>query len=126
MAETEPTVRSVNVAPIFNYTRSITVLKRFIEQLTRLESEAAVPLATDHSNARARSDRLVGYIAANINHARTAVSEIMADDIKQQIADEVFPSRFPPISFHEFIPYEFSKGSCEECGERLDTPTHTL
>lgn len=118
MPEAEPTVKTYDVTPIFNYTRPVEVVKRFIEQLTAQNGGQPHPVY---------GNDIDGYIDANLSHVRAAVSEIMADDVKQQIADKTFPIRYPAIDFHVFVPYEPNPEFCQDCdGLRLDAIQHTL
>ena len=98
--ETKATGEIVDVTPIFNYTRDITIIKRFVEQVTRLSGD-------DHLGSEA-----LAYIRTNLPWARQAISSLMADDIKWQIASGIFPLREPVITFHEFKPDPIDKDVC--------------
>ena len=87
----ETTTKTIDVTPIFNYTRQIAIVKRFIEQLTVLSGE-------DHLGSEA-----IAYTRDYLPVVRGAISELMADDIKAQIQSGEFPLRLPAITFHEFI-----------------------
>lgn len=94
MSETK--TKTIDVTPIFNYTRQTAIVKRFIEQLTRLE-------ALDREDPdRDNFEPLLDYIRDYLPVVRGAVSEMMADDIKAQIQSGEFPLRAPAITFHEF------------------------
>ena len=90
--ETKATGEIVDVTPIFNYTRDITIIKRFVEQVTRLSGD-------DH-------------LGSDLPWASQAISSLMADDIKWQIASGIFPLREPVITFHEFKPDPIDKDVC--------------
>lgn len=116
MPDTQPTTKTVDVTPIFNYTRPVEIVKRFIEQLTLLSGD-------EHLGSEA-----IAYVRTNVDHVRSAVSEVMADDIKQQIADKVFPIRAPSLYLHEFEPYDGDpeRRVCQECDAVRGHILHTL
>lgn len=123
----EPAVKTFDVTPIFNYQRSVEVVKRFTERLTALE-------ALDREDPdRDNFEPLLDYIRDNIKYLRGAVSEIMADDVRLQIATEIFPLR-PQFRPHVYTPLSDRDPSCNtpgsalpgSCGGVPDSMAHTL
>ena len=128
------TVETVDVTPIFNYTREIEIVKRFAERLSAL-SEAIANASTDPSSDEPFETlaAMADFVRPALPHVRQAISELMADDIKHQILDGTFPLRFPAIDFHEFQPEgqindATSPPHCmyEECWALEDTVAHAL
>lgn len=128
------TGRSIDVTPILNYSREITIVKRFIERLTALSEAIAEhdPSDTETTSMELSAD-MADFVRPALPFVRQAVSELMADDIKAQIMDGRFPLRVPVITFHEFEPEDQIDGATsrprcinEDCYAFEDTAAHAL
>lgn len=117
------TEKTFDVTPIFNYQRSVEVVKRFTERVTALSDLPGDDLGSE----------MLDYVRANIKFLRGAVSEIMADDVRLQIATNIFPLR-PQFRPHAYTPISDRDPSCNtpgsalpgSCGGVPDSMAHTL
>jgi hypothetical protein len=108
---TEETGESMNLTPHFNYHRHVEIVKRFIEQLVIRTSE---PFPTDDAFMD-----FVDYIRRNSAYVRSAMGEILADDIERQIQiTKDFPLGPQMDGFHSFKPTDerHAPDLCASCG----------
>jgi len=115
---TDEVVGSIVLNPQFRYHRDVEILKRFTERLSALSDG-------DHLGSEA-----IAYVRANIQHARDAVSGVMADDVERQIQiTKDFPRPQPGFDgAHPFVAMDerHAPSTCNQCGRSDDRPEHTL
>lgn len=112
-------IEFLNITPHFRYHRDVEILKRFIEQASRLSLD-------DHLGSEA-----IAYIRTNVEHAREAMSGVMADDVERQIQiTRDFPRPEPGWDgAHPFVAMDerHAPDVCATCGRTgPNRPEHTL
>lgn len=82
----------VDITPQFVYSEPVDIVRRFIEDLTKVSS------GRDSVTVEALCDVLDGIKGVGLFAAREAMREVLTQDIELQIANKTFP--LPKRVFH--------------------------